>query len=878
MLLDCLVVFATHYRAGEITYRQLVGSLYEVTVDTYTDPRSEANPNTISITIDWGDGTSQTVQRQGQAVQLPNNVQRNRYVAQHNYQTSFGIFKVSVTDPNRVNNILNINRGFTIDLAFYIESFIYINESGIGSNQSPILLNPPIDNGCINFLYTHNPSAFDPDGDSLVYRIIPPKYLNGQDVPLYIDPFHTDSFKINPITGTLFWAKPMQAGIYNIAIQIIELRNGIVVGAITRDMQITIEDCPNSPPFIEPMSDDCVKVGQNFSRTISASDINSSQQIKLEGIGGPFAQANNRATLNPPAPQGSSPLNAQFNWTPACFNIRNQAYQILFKAVDNFPRVPGNYVDGFFLKVNAPEPINVNVAQEGRNAIKIWWSPDVCRLATRYLIYKRIDSSGWTPSRCETGVPEYTGFKLVANKEVVTNPNDTTFVDDENGIGLNTLTNYCYRIVAVYPARSATGLVIGGRVDESFASAEVCGSIVRSSPVIMQNSVITTSPTNGLIDLAYLKPDTLDTIQYIAPYRIILNRKGNSEAIFTAIGSRDFNSFASIRDSVWSDSNINTQSEQWTYRLDLTSASNTTPIFVDSSDKASSVFLQIGSSDRINVISWDTYVPWVNDTIIVYRQNNLTFDSIGFSVSNVYIDTGLINGQEYCYYLQTRGAYSMLPIRINNLSQIRCGTPIDTIAPCAPKLTVIPPCDDFGNFSTQLNWISDLACADDAIEYKIFYKANPEDSFTYLSSLPVSQTSYLDTRDILRKSIAGCYAVTAIDSNGNESDKINIQCIDNCPIYAIPNVFTPNGDNVNDILIPFDYRFVESINLVIYNRWGVQVFSTNNPDILWDGTSQPNGDRVADGVYFYTCLVFERFLDGTKTRKLHGTITIISEK
>ena len=130
-------------------------------------------------------------------------------------------------------------------------------------------------------------------------------------------------------------------------------------------------------------------------------------------------------------------------------------------------------------------------------------------------------------------------------------------------------------------------------------------------------------------------------------------------------------------------------------------------------------------------------------------------------------------------------------------------------------------------------------------------------------------------------SVAGCYAVTAVDSalHPNESPIINKICIDNCPSYELPNVFTPNGDNVNDLFTPLpNYRFVKDVDIKIFDRWGLLLFQTNDPDVLWDGKNQQSKKLCSDGTYFYLCTVDEIRVDGIKPRILKGFVQLIQDK
>ncbi len=130
-------------------------------------------------------------------------------------------------------------------------------------------------------------------------------------------------------------------------------------------------------------------------------------------------------------------------------------------------------------------------------------------------------------------------------------------------------------------------------------------------------------------------------------------------------------------------------------------------------------------------------------------------------------------------------------------------------------------------------------------------------------------------RDSLTSSVAGCYAVIAVDSFGNQSAP-NVLCIDNCPEYVLPNVFTPNGDGKNDFFTPIlPYRFIKDIDIDIFNRWGELMFNTINPNINWNGNDQTTGKPCPDGVYYYVCQVHEIRVTGIKTITLKGFVQIL---
>jgi gliding motility-associated-like protein len=91
-------------------------------------------------------------------------------------------------------------------------------------------------------------------------------------------------------------------------------------------------------------------------------------------------------------------------------------------------------------------------------------------------------------------------------------------------------------------------------------------------------------------------------------------------------------------------------------------------------------------------------------------------------------------------------------------------------------------------------------------------------------------------------------AVTGCTSLLNS--KIVLNPPDDLPDYLLKqNVFTPNGDHVNDVFKTDKFIFVNAFNIEIYDRWGLKIFESTNPEHEWNG--QVNGTNVPEGVYFW---------------------------
>lgn len=91
------------------------------------------------------------------------------------------------------------------------------------------------------------------------------------------------------------------------------------------------------------------------------------------------------------------------------------------------------------------------------------------------------------------------------------------------------------------------------------------------------------------------------------------------------------------------------------------------------------------------------------------------------------------------------------------------------------------------------------------------------------------------TSDTAQFTTAGTYTLQVTDGNGCVgTDEIIFESV--CEKSLImPNAFTPNGDGVNDVLMPVLLDEISDFELKIFNRWGQLIFYTKDPDEGWNG-------------------------------------------
>jgi gliding motility-associated-like protein len=136
------------------------------------------------------------------------------------------------------------------------------------------------------------------------------------------------------------------------------------------------------------------------------------------------------------------------------------------------------------------------------------------------------------------------------------------------------------------------------------------------------------------------------------------------------------------------------------------------------------------------------------------------------------------------------------------------------------------------------------------------------------SSSSTQSPSHLYTAD-------GVYTVclTATNVDGCMDSVCRTVDVDVTEFINIPNVFTPDGDGINDQFY-INSSGLKEFHIEIYNRWGLKVFESDSDKIKWDGRSTA-GVELSDGTYYY---ILEAMSVTNKDYSTKGFINLMRTK
>lgn len=330
---------ASHMMGGQITVQHLSALDYIIKYTGYRDitgipiatiaiinfiDSSSGNTFTASITYDPAN-----------VITLVPGVQQYEYVDTVTFPAA-GNWYASYEECCRNCAILNMSNPCFESHHFYTHVLID------SLNSTPYFLNPPIVIAQQNTPFYYNPLPFDADGDSIAWQLDVPLSMAGMPVAGYsLPPSDTlVPFNMDPITGDITFL-PNTLGNFQVSVRVMEYRNGVQIGEISRDMQIIVVPSGNSPALITVSSNQfpfggktyTIAPGAAFSMTMSVIDPDN-QTLACTGAGEPFLLANNPAMLS--VSNAASSLSAVISWTPDASQQREKPYIIGLRVAEPF--------------------------------------------------------------------------------------------------------------------------------------------------------------------------------------------------------------------------------------------------------------------------------------------------------------------------------------------------------------------------------------------------------------------------------------------------------------------------------------------------------------------------------------------------------------
>ena len=349
---------------------------------------------------------------------------------------------------------------------------------------------------------------------------------------------------------------------------------------------------------------------------------------------------------------------------------------------------------------------------------------------------------------------------------------------------------------------------------------------------------LTVTDTNGISCASYYK-DTVLILKTVASFTFNVAAKcGDASVTFTNTSTGYPNQWN------WNFGDGGTSTQNNTSHQYLSPGSYTVSLTVTNAGGCTSTY----TSDSIIIVPGPigtfTYAPItgcipLTVTFVASSKNSLTYD---WDLGN---GTLLQNaGDSIVYTYNQAGVYPPLCLLNNTVGGQNCPNQATNLT--GPSVNAI-------NGVNVTLTPHNLTLGDDTSANIISSVSGGHPNYTYSWSPANNEISCFNCPDI---TVTGngeniTYTLAVKDKNGCEGFAtlviISEPCVDH---RKIPNIFTPNGDKLNDVFYIPGTCPEESYSLSIYDRWGILLFYSVERNHVWDGREN-NGDIAPDGTYYF---------------------------
>ncbi|MEO7989488.1 MAG: gliding motility-associated C-terminal domain-containing protein [Chryseolinea sp.] len=261
-------------------------------------------------------------------------------------------------------------------------------------------------------------------------------------------------------------------------------------------------------------------------------------------------------------------------------------------------------------------------------------------------------------------------------------------------------------------------------------------------------------------------------------------------------------------------------------------------------------------SETGSALTWLQDPAFTPAEYTIIKSTNGNYSFLAKTTTQTYDDVGYLTESNSCYKI----SYTDACLNASPLSSEAC--PIQLSGSLNP------------NNSISLSW-SDYTGWKNGVNNYVVQKFTSQGQLIETSDdlLPTT-TSYLDldaTEDFTNQTYI--YVITATANDGGVSESISNPIIITKEAYLThPTAFSPRGNEPKNQTFKVFGQYVSSFEMRVFNRWGQELFYTNDFDKGWDGTY--NGNLMPEGTYVFTAKI--RDFEG-KASDRSGTIVLLKK-